>query len=274
MIIAAPSGSRLPAPAASPGRRSTNVREFARHRASHDFPLIPNLGDARERADMAVDLNTSADGGSAEVEPTATKPARAQVLNDDRWPDRLASAMFAFAFLVCGLDVHFAAEALLQALRRGLDVDDPHRAKSGVRGIAHCDRYRPAAAASGSLVDLRHLVDHPAPDRPDRVTRHWWLTAPDRRSGDHERGIRDPLTGEASVSSPWPTAEPPRRHHLLPGWRRSGLGPGYVVGKQVRRYAGSAHRGPPCRGQDAGRGGAGQKPMWSGLRCGSRSCWT
>ena len=49
---------------------------------------------------MAVDLNTSADGGSAEVEPAATKPARAQVLNDDRWPDRLATAMFAFAFLV------------------------------------------------------------------------------------------------------------------------------------------------------------------------------
>ena len=49
---------------------------------------------------MAVDLNTSADGASAEVEPAATKPARAQVLNDDRWPDRLASAMFAFAFLV------------------------------------------------------------------------------------------------------------------------------------------------------------------------------
>ncbi|HXD25401.1 MAG TPA: hypothetical protein VN609_05680, partial [Propionibacteriaceae bacterium] len=76
------------------------MREFARHRAAHDFPLIPNLGDARERADMAVDLNTSADGGSAEVEPAATKPARVQVLNDDRWPDRLASAMFAFAFLV------------------------------------------------------------------------------------------------------------------------------------------------------------------------------
>ena len=90
----------LPAPAASPGRGSTNVREFARHRASQDFPLIPNLGDARERADMAVDLNTSTDGGSAQVEPAATSPARAQVLNDDRWPDRLATAMFAFAFLV------------------------------------------------------------------------------------------------------------------------------------------------------------------------------
>ena len=49
---------------------------------------------------MAVDLNTSTDGASDEVEPAATKPARVQVLNDDRWPDRLASAMFAFAFLV------------------------------------------------------------------------------------------------------------------------------------------------------------------------------
>jgi lysyl-tRNA synthetase class 2 len=49
---------------------------------------------------MAVDLNTSTDGASAEVEPAAAKPARGQVLHDDRWPDRLASAMFAFAFLV------------------------------------------------------------------------------------------------------------------------------------------------------------------------------
>ncbi len=48
---------------------------------------------------MAVDLNTSADGASDEVEPAAAKPVRAQVLNDDRWPDRLATAMFAFAFL-------------------------------------------------------------------------------------------------------------------------------------------------------------------------------
>ncbi len=219
--IVGPAGAarcwRLPAPAASPGRGSTNVREFARHRASQDFPLIPNLGDARERADMAVDLNTSTDGGSAEVEPAATKPARAQVLNDDRWPDRLATAMFAFAFLVVVSTFIHATEALFQALRRCLDVDDPHRAKSGVRGIAHRDRYRLAPAASGSLVDLRHLVDHPAPDRADRFPRHWWLTDPDRRSGDHERSIRDPLAGQASVSSSWPTAKPPRRHHLLPG---------------------------------------------------------
>ena len=49
---------------------------------------------------MAVDLNTSADRASAEVEPAAPKPLRAQVLNDDRWPDRLATAMFVFSLLV------------------------------------------------------------------------------------------------------------------------------------------------------------------------------
>jgi len=49
---------------------------------------------------MAVDLNTSADRASAEVEPAARKHARSQVLRDDRWPDRLATAMFAFAALV------------------------------------------------------------------------------------------------------------------------------------------------------------------------------
>ena len=49
---------------------------------------------------MAVDLNTSADRTSAEAESAAHKPARTQVLRDDRWPDRLATAMFAFAALV------------------------------------------------------------------------------------------------------------------------------------------------------------------------------
>ena len=50
---------------------------------------------------MAVDLNTSAERTPAEAEPTSQKFARAQVLlRDDRWPDRLATAMFAFAVLV------------------------------------------------------------------------------------------------------------------------------------------------------------------------------
>ena len=49
---------------------------------------------------MAVDLNTSADRRSAEAEPAAHKPVRTDVLRDDRWPDRLATAMFAFAAFV------------------------------------------------------------------------------------------------------------------------------------------------------------------------------
>jgi lysyl-tRNA synthetase, class II len=50
---------------------------------------------------MAVDLNTSAERTPTEAEPTSQKFARAQVLlRDDRWPDRLATAMFAFAALV------------------------------------------------------------------------------------------------------------------------------------------------------------------------------
>jgi hypothetical protein len=48
---AAAGAGGLLAPVSSPGGYGTNVREFARHRAAHDFPLIPNLGDARERAD-------------------------------------------------------------------------------------------------------------------------------------------------------------------------------------------------------------------------------
>jgi lysyl-tRNA synthetase class 2 len=49
---------------------------------------------------MAVDLNTSAERTPAEAEPAAHKAAITQVLRDDRWPDRLATAMFAFAALV------------------------------------------------------------------------------------------------------------------------------------------------------------------------------
>ncbi len=49
---------------------------------------------------MAVDLNTTADRTSAEAEPAQHKPVRTDVLRDDRWPDWLATAMFAFAALV------------------------------------------------------------------------------------------------------------------------------------------------------------------------------
>ena len=49
---------------------------------------------------MAVDLNTSAERTATAAEPAAHRAAIAQVLRDDRWPDRLATAMFAFAALV------------------------------------------------------------------------------------------------------------------------------------------------------------------------------
>jgi lysyl-tRNA synthetase, class II len=49
---------------------------------------------------MAVDLNTAAARTPSEPEPTAQKSAFAQVLRDDRWPDRLATAMFVFSALV------------------------------------------------------------------------------------------------------------------------------------------------------------------------------
>jgi lysyl-tRNA synthetase, class II len=49
---------------------------------------------------MAVDLNTSADRTPAQTESTADKAASTQGLRDDRWPDRLATAMFAFSALV------------------------------------------------------------------------------------------------------------------------------------------------------------------------------
>src|SRR4029453_840607 len=49
---------------------------------------------------MAVDLNTSAERTPVEAEPAAHKPAITRVLRDDRWPDWLATAMFAFAALV------------------------------------------------------------------------------------------------------------------------------------------------------------------------------
>jgi lysyl-tRNA synthetase class 2 len=49
---------------------------------------------------MAVDLNTAAARTPSEAEPTSQKSAFAQVLRDDRWPDRLATAMFVFSALV------------------------------------------------------------------------------------------------------------------------------------------------------------------------------
>ena len=49
---------------------------------------------------MAVDLNTSAERTPAEAEPLRRRLPVTQVLRDDRWPDRLATAMFAFAALV------------------------------------------------------------------------------------------------------------------------------------------------------------------------------
>jgi lysyl-tRNA synthetase class 2 len=49
---------------------------------------------------MAVDLNTSAEQTTAAAEPAAHRAAISHVLRDDRWPDRLATAMFAFAALV------------------------------------------------------------------------------------------------------------------------------------------------------------------------------
>ncbi|HVD54758.1 MAG TPA: hypothetical protein VNC13_11325, partial [Propionibacteriaceae bacterium] len=49
---------------------------------------------------MAVDLNTSADRASVEAESAARKPALIQAIRDDRWPDRLATAMFIFSALV------------------------------------------------------------------------------------------------------------------------------------------------------------------------------
>ncbi|HKX16276.1 MAG TPA: hypothetical protein VJN19_13865, partial [Propionibacteriaceae bacterium] len=48
---------------------------------------------------MAVDVNASAERTPAEAEP-AHQPARTHPPRDDRWPDRLATAMFAFAALV------------------------------------------------------------------------------------------------------------------------------------------------------------------------------
>jgi lysyl-tRNA synthetase class 2 len=50
---------------------------------------------------MAVDLNTSAERTPADkAEAAAEKPVRTGLLRDDRWPDWLATAMFAFAALV------------------------------------------------------------------------------------------------------------------------------------------------------------------------------
>ena len=50
---------------------------------------------------MAVDLNTSAERTPADrAEAGAEKPVRTGLLRDDRWPDWLATAMFAFAALV------------------------------------------------------------------------------------------------------------------------------------------------------------------------------
>ena len=49
---------------------------------------------------MAVDLNASADRTSVEAESAARKPALIQAIRDDRWPDRLATAMFIFSALV------------------------------------------------------------------------------------------------------------------------------------------------------------------------------
>jgi lysyl-tRNA synthetase class 2 len=50
---------------------------------------------------MAVDLNTSAERTPADkAEAGAEKPVRTRLLRDDRWPDWLATAMFAFAALV------------------------------------------------------------------------------------------------------------------------------------------------------------------------------
>jgi lysyl-tRNA synthetase class 2 len=49
---------------------------------------------------MAVDLNASADRMSVEAESAARKPALIQAIRDDRWPDRLATAMFIFSALV------------------------------------------------------------------------------------------------------------------------------------------------------------------------------
>ena len=97
------------------------VREFARYRASPTTsPLSRNSGITGERAHMAVDLNTSAERTPSEAAPTAKKPAFAQVLlRDDRWPDRLATAMFAFAALV-------VVATLIPPLRRYfLRWDDP-----------------------------------------------------------------------------------------------------------------------------------------------------
>ena len=49
---------------------------------------------------MTVDLKTAAEQTSAEAEPAARKAALIHALRDDRWPDWLATAMFAFATLV------------------------------------------------------------------------------------------------------------------------------------------------------------------------------
>src|SRR5829696_5576688 len=49
---------------------------------------------------MTVDLKTAAEQRPADAEPAAHKTALSQALRDDRWPDRLATAMFAFAALV------------------------------------------------------------------------------------------------------------------------------------------------------------------------------
>ncbi|HEY6687839.1 MAG TPA: hypothetical protein VI094_16680, partial [Propionibacteriaceae bacterium] len=65
-----------------------------------DDPLVPYSGIIGERAHMAVDLNTSTDRASVEAESAARKPALIQAIRDDRWPDRLATAMFIFSALV------------------------------------------------------------------------------------------------------------------------------------------------------------------------------
>ena len=49
---------------------------------------------------MAVDLDTGTDRTPVDSERAAQKPALIQGLRDDRWPDRLATAMFFFSALV------------------------------------------------------------------------------------------------------------------------------------------------------------------------------
>ena len=228
------------------------MREFGRYRASHHFHLSQPSGIPESEQTWLL-ISIPPRTAVAEVEPAASKPARGQVIHDDRWPDRSPPAMFAFAALV-------VVSPLIPALRRYFR----HYDAISMLTIPIVPNLVYAALLIAMGIAMRRRLR-----AAWWIFLIWWIILPQlvRIGSLATGGSLLQIVGLAIMTAVlvilW-RARPQfqahgRRKNLLAATACFLVGSavvlvlGTVVGEQVWGYAGPAYSDAPCPRQDVGR---------------------